>query len=94
MRKPIRRPPGGKIRPVVGNTCDHGHTIPLRGVSLGGIPWLGLFCPAGECRPSWRDPGDQWLVLRTPPGEAEEHWRMGSVRRSGMLPLVPKGVTS
>lgn len=81
-------PKGGKLAAVTGYTCVHGHAIPMSGVSAGGKPWSGMFCPAGTCRPSWRDPADPVLVLREHVDDFEEQERMASVKRSGVLPAA------
>jgi hypothetical protein len=57
----------------------------MQGVSHAAQPWLGLFCPANACLPSWRHPGDPWLVSRDEPSLAEQRQRMVAVARSGVL---------
>ena len=73
---------------VVSWKCDHGNVVPMQGIARGGTPWYGLFCPAGQCRPSWRSPSDPWVISRAPVSDEEARERMASVRACGVLPLV------
>ena len=69
---------------VRGYQCDHGHTIPVQGISKGAKRWYGLFCVAGICRPSWRAPDDPWLVAVGVVSEEEARYRMELCAQMGI----------